>query len=104
MLMLQYVESGIVKKADSPWFDPAKREAIKQGIALQRISTLLLTLFFVVCLFCSRQSSPVVPLVFVLSEFFMSSTQVTRVFIALPLLLLVVFGFLLFIASYTATD
>jgi hypothetical protein len=34
MLMLQYVESGIVKKADSPWFDPAKREAIKQGIAL----------------------------------------------------------------------
>ena len=34
MLMLQYVESGIVKQADSPWFDPAKREAIKQGIAI----------------------------------------------------------------------
>jgi hypothetical protein len=34
MLMLQYVESGIVKKADSPWFDPAKREAIKQGVAI----------------------------------------------------------------------
>lgn len=32
--MLKSVESGIVKKADCPWFDPAKREAIKQGIAL----------------------------------------------------------------------
>jgi hypothetical protein len=32
--MLLYVESGIVKKADSPRFDPAKCEAIKRGNAL----------------------------------------------------------------------
>lgn len=34
LLMLQYVESGIVKEEDSPWFDLKKREALKQGIAI----------------------------------------------------------------------
>lgn len=34
LLMLQYVESGIVKQQDSPWFDLKKREALKQGVAI----------------------------------------------------------------------